>query len=341
MFMNSKMKKALTLVLAAIMVVGCLAGCSGKQASTTEAPAKAAAEVPTQEYYMITFLSGLEYWSNCYSGFEDAAKLFPGAKPVYTGALEFDINEMITIIDQVLVKKPAGIAISCPDAEALIDPINKAMDAGVPVVCFDSDAPNSNRLSIVSVSNISAGKAAAEIVAEAVGGEGEVAIIYTAGVPTTEDRNAGFTSTMAEKYPNIKVVSANFDGEADSAAKATASLMSANPNLKAIFTTNSPGAAGTATAVKEAGKINQIKVVGFDDNENVLMAIKDGDIYATIAQGPYNQGYWAMNLLYQYANQSMNPVDGWKENNINPLPNSIDTGTIIITQDNIDLFLKK
>ncbi|OLN32736.1 ABC transporter sugar-binding protein [Desulfosporosinus metallidurans] len=290
---------------------------------------------------MVTFMSGLEFWKSTFKGFQDAGKLY-GIKTVYTGAQQFDINQQVSVLEEVIAKKPAGIAITAVNGKALAGPINKAIAQGIPVVVFDSDSPDSNRNIIVQTGNESAGRVAADTLAKNIGSSGEVAVLYVAGTPTLEQRAAGFKAEMQEKYPNIKVVaSGNYSGEQMDANKAAAGIIQANPNLKGIFAGNSPGALGAIVAVKEANKKNQVKVVGFDADNSLLDAIKAGDAVATIAQGSYNMGYWSMNFLFQEKHELMNPVDGWKKNGINPLPSYVDTGVNIITKDNADLFYTK
>jgi ribose transport system substrate-binding protein len=178
--------------------------------------------------------------------------------------------------------------------------------------------------------------------AKALGETGEVAVLYVAGTPTLESRAAGFKARIEAKYPNMKVVaSGNFSGALEDASKSAAALLQAHPNLKGIFAGNSNGGLGAMTAVKDANKEAQVKVVGFDTDTALLQAIKAGDILATVAQGAYNQGYWSMNFLFQLKNELMNPVSGWKANGINPMPTFVDTGVFTITKDNVDMFMAK
>lgn len=303
--------------------------------------AVAAPENANEEYYMITFMSGLEYWKSCYQGFEDAAKIY-GVKTVYTGAQQFDVNQQVTVLEQVAAKRPAGITITVVNAEALLKPINKVIESGIPVIIFDSDSPNSKRPSIVQTGNERAGRVAADTMAARIGETGNVAVLVVPGTPTLEARAAGFKNEIAEKYPKMKVVAVgNYDGGEATAAKAAAGVMQANPDLKGFFAGNSPGGMGIATAVREAGKKGQTTVVGFDADTALLDKIKAGEVAATVAQGSYNQGYWAMNLLYQYKHKLMNPIKGWDKSGLNPLPPYIDTGVFVITKENVDMFYTK
>lgn len=334
------MKKMLSFFLAAMMLVSLLTGCGAAQNSdsSTAAPSTPAATANSDDvYYMVTFLSTIEFWDDCWRGMQDSANVF-GANVKYTGASAIDINEQITVLEQVIATKPAGITITCCDAEALKEPINKAIEQGIEVVCFDSDSVNSNRRSILATGNENACEQLAIAVAEELNGKGNVALIYGAGTPTYEARAAGVRAGIA-RYSDMAITAeGNYNGEQEDAARATAAIIQANPDIKAIFTVNASGSLGAAAAIREAGKAGQILVAGVDTDGGVYEAIDAGDVFATAKQGAYNMGFWAMQFLYCVKNNLVNPVDGWRENGLSPLPASVDTGVDIITKDNLAAF---
>ncbi len=146
---------------------------------------------PKEEYYMVTFASGIEYWKGCFKGMQDAASLL-GVKAIYTGSPQDGVTQEATVLEQVIAKKPAGIAITCANADGLKAPINKAIAAGIPVVTFDSDSQSSGRYCYLGTSNRNAGSIAARYLGKLLGGEGEVAISTVIGQPNHEQRKAGF-----------------------------------------------------------------------------------------------------------------------------------------------------
>ena len=341
---GEKMKKNLMVIVALLLTAAMLAGCSGTSAN---APAASAGDEGTQAvsaanpddvYYMVTFSSGIEYWKGCYNGFESVAAKY-GAKTEYTGANTNDVNQEVTVLEQVIAKNPAGIAVTCVNPEGLKDPIQKAIDQGIPVVTFDSDSPDSGRYSFLATGHYAAGVEAAKAIAELCGEQGEVGILQVPGLLNLEERANGFKETIEANYPNMKVVQ-TVNGNLDQAegAKVTAGMLQANPNMKGIFCTDSTAGVGAGTAVKEAGKEGAIQVVSFDTDSATLDMIKEGTIQATIAQGTYNMGFWSFEFLYDLHNNHANPVEGWKEKGISPLPTTVDTGVSIVTKDNADSF---
>jgi ribose transport system substrate-binding protein len=356
MFRN-KGKRILALVMAVALMTGLmLTGCSNadnasptnssNSSGTASSSSDSSSQSPfvgskDEEYYMVTFSSGIEYWKGCFKGFEDAGKQL-GVKTTYTGANQYDVNQEVTVLEQVIAKNPAGIAVTCINPDALAAPIKKAKDAGIPIVTFDADSPSSGRYSFLATGNKAAGAMAADYLGKELNGKGKVAICTLPGQLNHEERVAGFKETMASKYPDIEIVS-TVNGKADQTIAATmmSGVLQANPDVNGIFASDATSGVGVATAVKEAGKVGQVKIVSFDTDKGTLDLIKDGTITASVAQGTWNMGYWSMMFLYTLHHDLVNPVDGWKDKNINPLPPSVDTGTNMVTKDNVDAFYIK
>lgn len=338
--MRASNKVTVALMMLFVLI---LAGCSTGNNNATGDAAKSLLEGDaSEEYYMITFQTGLEYWKGCYKGFQDAGKLY-GVKTVYTGSPQYDVNQQVTVLEQVIAKKPAGIAITCINPDAFVAPIKKAMDAGIPVVTFDADSPDSGRYSFLATGNEYAGHVAAKVLDELIGpGGGEVVIITLPAQLNHDQRVAGFKKALESDYKKLKLVQiGNGKGDQTEAAKVLAGMLQANPNIKGVFCTDATSGVGAATAVKEANKVGQVKIVSFDTDKGTLDAIKAGIISASIAQGTYIMGYQSMNFLYHLKHNLINPVEDWKQKGINPLPPFVDTGVSIVKKENVDAFYIK
>ena len=357
--MKRRIKQNIVILLVLTIVLSVmLVGCQEAPASSTdtqseqaqgeaETPAAQEEDVsdeqaqadPTAEYYMVTFVSGIDFWKSCYVGFEDAGAEH-GAITVYDGTPDYDINEAITVLEQVIAKKPAGIAVTCMNPDAYIEPINNAIKQGIPIVTFDSDAPDSERYSFLATENYDGGVAAAECLAEQMGGKGEVAIVGTVGQLNLEQRAAGFRDTLAAKYPDISIVQ-EVDGQTQEevAAQVTAALIQSNPNVGGIFASNANMGLGTATAIDESGKGGAIKLVSYDVDSSLLDNMEAGLIQGLIAQNSWNMGYWAFEFLWAANNKPLNPSPGWKENGESPLPAYVDTGVSVVTPENMQNYI--
>ena len=293
-------------------------------------------------YYMVTFVSGIEYWKPAFAGMEAAANNL-GVSAQYTGANQYDINQQVTVLEQVIAKKPAGILLTCINPDALKRPINRAIERGIPVVTFDADSPDSDRYSFLATSNYNAGVKAAKYLAELNNEKGNVGVITIPGQLNHEERAAGFREIIANDYPDMKVVSVQ-DGKSDQAQSAMAmgAMLQAEPDLVGVFTTEASTGVGAATAVKEAGKVGEVNIISFDVDKGTLDFVKSGVIDATIAQGTWTMGYWGEIFLFHLANDLLSPIDGdWKTAKVAPLPSYVDTGVSIVTKDNVEYFYGK
>ena len=93
-----------------------------------------------QTYYMVSFLSGIDYWKDAFRGMQDAAE-FLGVEAVYTGTPEYDLTSEVRVFDETVAQTPAGILLTVMQAEGLQPSIDAAIDGGLPVVTFDADSP--------------------------------------------------------------------------------------------------------------------------------------------------------------------------------------------------------
>jgi ribose transport system substrate-binding protein len=335
--MKSKKLKLFLIIISIISII--TTGCSVANANKNGKTYNSLIGNSDEEYYMITFLSGMEYWKGCYKGFQEAGKLY-GIKTIYTGGTQYDVNQEVTALEQIIAKKPAGIAITCMNPDALKAPIKKAMDAGIPIVTFDSDSPDSGRYSFLGTGNEYAGEVAAKALAQQLGPDGgEVVIITNPAQLNNEQRVQGFKNVIEKDYGNVKIVQiGNGNSDQTEAAKVLSGCLQAYPNIKGVFCTEATSGVGAAAAVKEANKAGKIKIVSFDTDKGTLDAIKSGVISASIAQGTYVMGFQSMNFLYQLQHELINPVKDWENKGINPLPPFVDTGVSIVTKDNVKSF---
>jgi ABC-type sugar transport system substrate-binding protein len=180
--------------------------------------------------------------------------------------------------------------------------IDAAVDAGIPVATFNSetDAPN-KRLFFVGADLYLQGQTAARAMADAIGGEGKVAIITGFfAVEAHELRRTGFVDVIQAEFPNIEIVGEveNTD-QGDIAFTQAQDFMAANPDLKGIYVT-AGGPFGAAAAVEDAGKTGQVQVVSFDFVDETMEYVQKGVIYATIGQNPFAQGHDPAVRLFNY-----------------------------------------
>ncbi|WP_201714705.1 substrate-binding domain-containing protein [Rossellomorea arthrocnemi] len=285
-----------------------------------------------ETYVMVTFQMGIDYWKGALKGFEDAAKAL-NVSVEYRGATQYDVGEEITVLEQVIAKNPAGIAVSTIDPEALNTVIDKAFDAGIPVVMFDADAPDSKAYSFIGTNSYNAGVEAAHKMAELLKEKGQVGIITQPHQLNQMDRAQGFRDTILKEYPNMEVVSIK-DGRGDQmhSKEAAQEMMEEYPDLTGVFVTEAVGGVGVGRATLSNDSEDSIKIISFDTDKGTLDMIKDGTISATLAQETWQMGYWGLQFLFHLNHEP---------NKRAPLPRVVDTGVTIVTKKNVDAYYQQ
>jgi len=297
---------------------------------------------PKEVYYMVDFVSGVEYWVGVYEGFKVAAAQL-GVDTVYTGTPEYDLNKELAVYNQVVAKNPAGI-LACPMVpDAFVDPINSAIDKGIPVMTFATDSPASKRFAFITSDNVKEGYAAADAICKAIGGKGEVAATENPGQLNHEIRVRSFKERIEKNWPNVKVAATFATNQnMDKANTGVRTLLQAHPNVKGIFTPEASSGLGAAQAAFDISK-GAIKVICCDINESVLDMIQKGDMYGAIQPNVFIQGYMSMMYLYMAKHNLLNPMNGWKAEG-KPwamyLP-FVDNGLDVVNKDNAKFFYTK
>lgn len=292
-----------------------------------------------QEWYVyLAIVTQVPFWADQKRALEDFARA-RGVKATFEGPTTADPQAQAAQLDQIIARKPAGLMIFPPDDKSLIQGINRAAEAGIPVVTMIGDVPESKRLMHIGIDNYRAGQEGAKLLCEAVGGQGKV-VIGTFQAAGVLERVRGYQDWLRDNCPGVQVVEV-VDDRADPsyAPQAYAAAIARYPDLAGIGGTDGDSGAGAARAVIEAGKKGQIKIVAMDRNNDMLQYIKDGTIYGSIAQKSYSETYLAAEMLYMYNHDMLPVVKEWRQAGINPLPEEIDTGIIVIRQDNVDYFL--
>lgn len=237
-----------------------------------------------------------------------------------------DVAEQNRLLENAARSRPSGIAVDPVDALGHMTAINLIRDQGIPVVLFDSPSPDG---SITSVGNNFAqqGIIAAERLVKLIGYTGKVAVMQ--GYPTAPNHKERYEAQMEvlKKYPGISVVDGGIDNDdIETARQQALSVLDSHPDLGGYLCCDASGPIGIATAIREAGKTGKVKVVSMDGIKPILDTIKEGVIDSSSATIPKMQGSMSVLMLWQ-ASLGVQ------------LPQAIDTGIDVITQENVDRYL--
>ena len=220
----------------------------------------------------------------------------------------------------------AGAVIVNPtDSDAMAPAVKQLTDAKIPVVAVDRAVNNANVASYIASDNETGGKQAAKVLSDAINGEGEILVLQgKTGSSASRERGQGFDEGLKDS-PNIKVVAKQTaEFERVKGLDVTTNLLQAHPNVKAIFAENDEMALGAIEALGDkAGK--DVIVVGFDGVEDALKAIKEGTMYASIAQQPADMAAQAV----VEASKLLKGEAATKEMQVD---------VVTVTKDNVDKF---
>lgn len=341
--------KAINLSIYLLLAVSWWAGCAkpASQSQTFQAGAAEAAgerkpatvKTPASQLYVeVSALGSLDYFYDHKLGMKLAGEAF-GVKTEYVGPPDYDMAAMIAAFEQVIVKRPNGIVVV--GFESSLSPIvDKAVDAGIPVVTVDADLVGSKRVAFVGTGNFEAGVTGGAKLAGLVGGKGKVALLTKPGQPNLEERIAGYKSALA-KYPEIELVQiADTQSDPIIAAQAAATLLQKFPDLAGIGCVEAAGGAGSATAVREAGKEGVVRIVAMDRGNDVLEHIKNGVISATVVQNTALMPFYAVQILRNLNNHPVPIATDNAKAGITGAPAAIDTGVFIVDAANCEYFMR-
>ncbi|THD48381.1 MAG: BMP family ABC transporter substrate-binding protein [Bradyrhizobium sp.] len=264
-----------------------------------------------------------QFWQAVKSGTEQAAKKFNVDVTFEGPDGEGAVDRQLDMLSAALAKHPAAIAIAAIDSQATVPLLQRAKDAGIKVIAFDSGVASDIPLTTASTDNLASAALAADKMAEKIGGEGKIAIVsFDQTSQTGIERRDGFVNQIKAKYPKIKIVDIQYGGgDHLQSAEITKTMLLAHPDLKGIFGTNEGAAIGVAIGKKEAH--SNIVVIGYDSGAEQIADVKDGTIAGAITQNPVGIGFESVKA-------AVDAVNG------KSLPKHIDTGFYWYDKTNID-----
>ncbi|HEY2061471.1 ABC transporter substrate-binding protein [Amycolatopsis sp. NBC_01480] len=205
----------------------------------------------------------------------------------------FDAAMQTTIVNALGSNPPAALLVTPTDDKAMLAPIQQVKNRGTKIVEVDTSLQDKSvAVSSISSDNTEGGKMAAQTLAKLAGGKsGSVLILDTiAGTSTTAARAKGFEDEL-KNTPNLKSAGIQFtQNEPDQAAAKVTAALASTPDLIGIFATNLNTGEGAATGLRNAGKIGQVNLIGFDASPSEVDGLRKGEYQGLIAQDPASIG---------------------------------------------------
>ncbi|MFS2035629.1 ABC transporter substrate-binding protein [Polaromonas sp. CT11-55] len=281
-----------------------------------------------KEIAVIVKTANSDFWQNVKKGANAAVGNLKGYTATFQGAAsDTDLAGQVSLVENAVNRKVAGIVLAPSDPDALIPAIKKAWEAKIPVVLIDSAAADSGKAyyqSFLATDNKTAGEMCAKTLIEKIGTTGKIAIMsYTAGSGSEIGRVGGFTDYI-KKHSKLQIVGPFYsNSQMGTALNQTTDVLAANPDLKGIFGANEPTAIGMGRALVQAGKAGKVVAIGFDGNSDLQGFVKDGTIEAIAVQSAFEMGNLGVKTVAEI-------VEGKK------VPAFRDTGVLMVNKKNID-----
>ena len=309
-------------VIVAVLLVTALAACS-----EPKAPESNAAAGQRLRFMVIPKAIDLPVFNYAKIGAERQAQAYGNVDILWNGPTSADQLKQKEILESAITQRVDGIAISTLNGDFLTETINKAIDAGIPVVTWDSDAPKSRRIAFYGVDDVAGGRVLGEQAVRLLNGKGKVAIITSLGATNLQRRLEGMKEALA-KAPGIQIVEV-FDIKEDTVrcAELIATGTNRYPDLGAWLSTGGwPVFTRNASAAIDPART---KLLAFDTIQPALDLMREGKVSVLVGQKYFGWGAEPVKLLYDIKQGKM------------PAATIIDSGLDVVTRDNVEEYAAK
>ena len=281
----------------------------------------------------------IPYWQEAFAGLRRAGAEMH-VKVEMVGPDRYDPKGEQQAFEEAVAYKPSGILISPADPNLMATDIDSALDAGIPVLTLDSDAPKSKRLFFIGSDNYAAGRLGGQLLVKLLGGKGNVVMFTYPGQANLMDRRQGYESVF-QSYPDIKIIQAvDIHGEAAVAYQTAKDLLTSKTQVNAFVCLEAVACPEVGEAVKATNTTGKVTIMAMDTDQRTLNWIQQGLVAATIAQKPYTMAYFGVKVLddlHHHKRPSL--VANFKEDSFSPYPAAVFTGTLLIAKDNLNAFM--
>jgi ribose transport system substrate-binding protein len=305
--------KKLLLAATAVLALGALSGASLGQGKKTLA-------------FVVNGAS--DFWKAAEAGVKKAQTELPNYNLTFKYPEQSSAAIQTRMMDDLVAAGVAGILVSPVDPKTMGDALNR-VGGQVALFTTDSDAPNSKRVVYIGSSNTDAGKQAGQLMVKAMPNGGKcMGFVGLPGADNARERIEGVKETI--KGTKIELVDVRADDIDQTRAKRNVEdTITAHPEINCMVGFYSYNTPRIYEALKEAGKIGKVTIIGFDEDPITLGGVKEGTIVGTVVQQPYEWGYQGMKLMAKYLEGDKSVVP---ENKLIIVP------TKMIDKSNVDAF---
>lgn len=288
-----------------------------------------AADFSKDRIVVIVKATTSQFWATVFAGADAAAGALGVPISKLGASAETDVAGEVSIMENAIQSKPAGIVVAATNAQALAQPIENATKAGIPVIVIDSDANTKQYVTFLATDNVAGGAKAAGELASCVQArtgkqEGDVAYMTAlAGAQSLNDRDKGFVDEL-KKYPGLKIVEHRTGNNDPARALSDAEdILTRHPTLVGMFADNELEGDGAGRAIQEKNVGAKLCAVAFDTSDQEIAFVRNGNLDGLIVQNPFMMGYAGVWFALEAAHGTV-------------LPSRIDSGVHVATKANLD-----
>jgi ribose transport system substrate-binding protein len=269
-----------------------------------------------------------DFWTIARAGCTQASKDLGNISVEFKIPADGTAATQTGILDDLLSKGIDGIAISPVDPTNEAPKLNEVAKQAL-LFTTDSDAPNTSRVCYVGTDNVAAGRQAADLIKQALPDGGKIMVfVGTLDAQNARERYSGIKEVL--KGSNVQIIDCRTDDTDRVRAKANVlDTIVKYPDVSCLVGLWSYNGPAILNAVKDSNKIGKIKIVCFDEEEDTLQGVREGAIFATVVQQPYQFGYQSMTLMAKYLGGDKTVV---------PADKKVIVPTLAITKDKVDEF---
>lgn len=283
--MKHKMIAGLSVLLCGLGLAGCAAATASQKTRTID---------------LIVKSTQMEFWRSVDDGAQAAAAAYGITVTLYGPEKEIDYRQQVNYMKGSIARKPDAIILAAADYTLLAQPVQEAIDAGIPVVMVDSDVDNTQTVAYVGTDNVALGTQLAKQLSQRTQAAGEVGIVsfVQQSYPAVQ-REQGFRSVMADRTRFTLLDTIYCDSDVDRAAQETKELVAAHPRLVALAALNAESAEGAARALAELDR-GDIALYAIDCMPAEAMYMEDGILRSALLQNPYQMGYYSVETAVRF-----------------------------------------
>ncbi len=293
-----------------------------------------------EKYVLICTNIKIPYWQAARAGlFQSSANL--KVRSEFAGPDNYDPKAQQQALQQAIQGKASGILISAADPALLKDDIDSAINAGIPVITVDSDAPASKRLFFIGTDNYHAGQMGGQRLAKEMNGKGNVVVFTIPEQANLKERLRGYRDAL-EAFPQIKITRVvDMKGDSRLAFDTATEILGNDKKEKTDGFACLEALAGkeVATVLSQHGVKDKV-ILAMDTDDDTLSWIQKGVIAATISQKPYTMSFVGLKMLDDLYHHKLSTLSNdWAKDSFAPIPAFVDTGSALVDKSNVDALI--